>query len=190
MLAPGESVELYGPNGSGKTTLFRCLTGLEKNWQGSILLEGQPVRNEKDFQNLRKHIGYSLQNAEDQLFFPSVIEDVSFGSLNLGMSEAQARERALATLDLLGIATLSESLSYKLSGGQQKLVALAAVLAMRPQALLLDEPLNGLDAASARRLLAVLENLDCAKIIVAHDTQLFAKICSRKLVLRNGKLES
>lgn len=188
-LERGEKVELVGANGSGKTTLFRCITGLEKNWRGSILLDGGEIRTEKDFQYLRRKIGYALQNAEDQLFFPSVLEDASFGPLNLGLSEENAKARALETLELFGIGHLQDALSYKLSGGQQKLVALAAVLAMQPAALLLDEPLNGLDEQASARVLEILDGLDCAMIIVAHDTDYFKKICSRRLHLGNGRLE-
>lgn len=187
-LAQGENIELAGVNGSGKTTLFRCLTGLEKNWSGSIRLNGALISSEGDFQRLRRQVGYSLQNAEDQLFFPSVIEDVCFGPINLGLNELQAKERALETLDSLGIAYLADSFSFRLSGGQQKLVALAAVLAMRPDALLLDEPLNGLDAAAAKRLHDVLAGLGCAKIIVTHDTAFFRRICSQTFSLRDGRL--
>lgn len=188
-LASGERVELAGANGAGKTTFFRCLTGLEKNWSGIIRLAGQSIRSEKDFQGLRRKVGYSLQNAEDQLFFPSVMEDVCFGPLNLGLDEMEAQNRALATLETLGIGNLRDAISLNLSGGQQKLVALAAVLAMQPEILLLDEPLNGLDARAAACLLQALEDSNAAMMIVSHDGAFFSKLVNRSLKLRNGSLE-
>lgn len=185
----GENVELAGQNGSGKTTLFRCLTGLEKNCQGTIRFDGQKIHSEKDFQKLRKSVCYSLQRAEDQLFFPTVLEDITFGPLNLGLDSQSAQKRALEALGSLGISDFAGRISYNLSGGQQKLVALAAVLAMRPRLLLLDEPLTGLDSLSAGRLLDVLTQLDCAKIVVSHDGGFFKDLFSRRLVLDNGELK-
>lgn len=117
-LAPTESLGLCGPIGCGKTTLLRILTGLERPQTISLSLEGVPVTSQRDFQRLRRKVGYVLQNPDDQLFFPEVIEDVMFGPLNLGLSYAQARSRALDVLSMLGIANLAESISFRLSGGR------------------------------------------------------------------------
>lgn len=187
-LLPTQSIGLSGPNGSGKTTLFRCITGLETPQAGAIWLNGQEIKTEKDFRNLRKRVGFSLQNAEDQLFFPTVLEDVSFGPLNLGLSQEEAKERSLNTLAMLGLYNFEKRLTFELSGGQQKLVALAAVLAMRPNVLLLDEPLNGLDKTAAQRLQTVLGQLQCAKIIVSHDGDLLTSLCARLVQLENGQI--
>lgn len=189
-LLPGERIGIKGVNGSGKTTLFRCITGLERINSGKIALEGKAIKNETDFRLLRREIGYCLQNAEDQLFLPTVLEDIMFGPLNLGLSQEEAEDRARTTLELTGIADYAQRLTYQLSGGEQKLVALAAVLAMRPAALLLDEPLNGLDYKSASHITNIFANLDCSIIAVSHEADFLAQICENLLELRNGSLHS
>lgn len=186
-IATGTATGLLGANGSGKTTLFRCITGLEKPEKGQIFLEGSLISN--DFRRLRQKVGFSLQNAEDQLIFPTVIEDVSFGPLNLGLSQKEARTRAEETLALLQLSGFADRLTHQLSGGQQKLVALAGVLAMRPLLLLLDEPFNGLDEKASEVLCSVITSLDCAKLIVAHDHKLLGELCTELLLLENGKLK-
>ena len=175
-LAPGQRLGLYGPNGSGKTTLFRCITGLETPQQGGIFLHGAPVRTEKDFRNLRRAIGYVLQNADDQLFFPTVLEDVAFGPLNLGLSAGEARARAEETLASLGLEGYAQRLAHRLSGGEKTLVALATVLAMRPEALLLDEPTTGLDADARERIIGVLNGLSTARIVISHDWDFLERV--------------
>lgn len=187
-LAKGEKIALAGPNGSGKTTFFRCLTGLEKIASGQILLSGRKVDTEADFQELRRVVGYSVQNAEDQLIFPTVLEDVSFGPLNLGLEEPEAKARQI--LAVLGLKGKEDWLTHQLSGGQQKLVALAAVLVMEPRILLLDEPFNGLDAAACGRLSRLLGERDCAMIVVAHDPEHLRGLCQRRLAMEDGALVS
>lgn len=188
-IEPGQTIGLRGANGSGKTTLFRCLTGLEKISKGEIRLKGKTIKTEKDFRCLRRSVGFSLQNAEDQLILPTVFEDVSFGPLNLGLKEAEARAVARATLASLNMAAFEEKLTHELSGGQQKLVALAAVLAMQPELLLLDEPFNGLDAAAAGLVADLLANLKCAKIITCHNNEMLAALCQEIWQLENGRIE-
>lgn len=190
-LAPGQRLGLYGPNGSGKTTLFRCITGLETPQQGEIFLHGAPVRTEKDFRVLRRAVGYVLQNADDQLFFPTVLEDVAFGPLNLGLTSNDARARAEETLASLGLADYAGRLAHRLSGGEKTLVALATVLAMRPEALLLDEPTTGLDADARERIIGVLNGLDTARIVISHDWDFLERVADEiwgmdKGVLRTG----
>jgi len=187
-LAQGQSLGLQGANGSGKTTLFRCITGLLKPDTGEICLHGQPARKEKDFAAIRRKIGFCLQNAEDQIIFPSVLEDVSFGPLNLGLTEKEAARIAEATLELVGLSGFGPRPAHRLSGGEQRLVALAGILAMRPEAILLDEPLNGLDELAARRVSSIIEALPCAKIIVAHDADFIKTVCSSVMRLNGGKL--
>ncbi|MBD5553605.1 MAG: ABC transporter ATP-binding protein [Desulfovibrio sp.] len=187
-LFAAERVALTGANGSGKTTLFRCITGLEKAQAGEIVFAGCKTRTEKDFQALRRRLGYAVQNAEDQLIFPTVLEDICFGPLNLGLTEEAAQARALAQLAELGLAGFDQRLTHQLSGGQQKLAAMAAVLVMRPEVLLLDEPFNGLDDAACERLCAVLDGLGCGMIVVSHETQWLDRLCNRRLLLANGRL--
>lgn len=187
-LGQGQSLGLHGANGSGKTTLFRCITGLLKPGKGEIRLYGRLVEKEKDFIKLRRRIGFCLQNAEDQIIFPSVLEDVSFGPLNLGMDAAEARELAEKTLVRVGLPDFGPRSPHHLSGGEQRLVALAGILAMRPEAILLDEPLNGLDELAAGRVARIIAGLECAKIVVAHDAEFIASVCDSSLRLQNGRL--
>ena len=189
-LWPGERLGLYGPNGSGKTTLFRCLTGLERPQSGEILLYGKPMRTEKDFRILRRSVGYVLQNADDQLFFPTVLEDVAFGPLNLGLGPEAARARAEETLAGLGLEDCGQSLSDRLSGGEKTLVALAAVLAMRPEAMLLDEPTTGLDAEARQRIIVALKELSAARMVISHDWDFLERVTDKIWWMNKGSLKT
>lgn len=186
-LYPGQSIGLSGNNGSGKTTFFRCLAGLLKPQHGLIRLGNAILRQEKDFRQLRREVGFVLQDSDDQLFFPSLLEDLAFGPLNLGLSHAEAVARARESLNMVGLAGFEERLTHQLSGGEKKLAALAAILAMRPKALLLDEPLNGLDEDAAERVKNVIKSLGCAKIIIAHDPPFLRQACSSLVSLRDGQ---
>ena len=171
-LYPDRKIGLYGPNGSGKTTFFRLIMGLAAPQEGRILFHGRPLETEKDFRELRCKVGLVLQHAEDQLFCPTVLEDVAFGPLNLGCSQDEARVRAAFTLERLGLA-----------GGEKKLVSLATVLVMEPEALLLDEPTNGLDPEARQRIIGVLKTLPTARIIISHDWDFLAETSSEYLTV-------
>lgn len=186
-LFPGQSIGLSGHNGAGKTTLFRCITGLETPQSGTIRLGDRLIK--KDFTVLRRNVGYVLQDADLQLFFPTLLEDLTFGPLNLGFSPSEALQRAKETLDLVGLAGYEERITYNLSGGEKKLAALAAILAMKPKAILLDEPLNELDERASARMTKVIKDLDCSKIIISHDRAFLQDVCSTRLSLKNGELE-
>ena len=187
-ISPEESVGISGKNGSGKTTLFSCVSGLLPLSGGQIFFKNKAVTSESDFQKLRLEVGYCLQSAEDQIIFPTVMEDVSFGPRNQGLSQQQALQRAEETLQLVGIGEFGKRLTSELSGGELRLAALAGILAMKPQLILLDEPFTGLDIQACKHLQTVLCKLSCAKIIVAHDEQLLNALCSRQLVLADGLL--
>ncbi len=187
-LYPGERVGLYGPNGCGKTTLFRLITGLIPTHSGRILLYGEPVRSEQDFCRLRRSVGFVLQNADDQLFCPTVLDDVAFGPLNLGLAPDKAREQAVQTLKAIGLVGFEERLTHRLSGGEKKLVSLACVLAMRPQLLLLDEPSNDLDPETQERIAGLLQTLPTALFVISHDRDFLNRITSRRLTVRNARL--
>ncbi len=187
-LYPSQRIGLYGPTGSGKTTLLRLIVGLETPRHGAILFHGQALRVEKDFRALRRAVGFVLQNADDQLFCPTVLDDVAFGPLNLGLPRAEARERARRALRDLGLEALGNRLSHKLSGGEKKLVALAGVLAMEPEALLLDEPTNGLDPRAAARLAEELESVSAARLLVSHDRDFLEKNVDNILTIADGQL--
>lgn len=189
-LKAGQRLGLYGPNGSGKTTLFRCLTGLERAQAGEILLHGQHMHTEKDFRLLRRSIGYVLQNADDQLFFPTVQEDVAFGPLNLGLEPGLARTRADESLASLGLENYGQRLTHRLSGGEKTLVALACVLAMQPEALLLDEPTTGLDAVARERISLALNGLDAARIVISHDWDFLERVTDEIWWMHKGCLKT
>lgn len=189
-LHPGERLGITGDNGSGKSTLFHIATGLLPASSGSIRFEGRLLDGEKAFQKARPRMGYLLQRTEDQLFCPTVLEDVAFGPLNLGASPREARRRAEATLERLGIARLASSAGCNLSGGEQKMAALAAVLSMDPTLLLLDEPGNDLDAGSLKKLVALLHELPIPSIIVSHDLLFLRAVATRTLRLQDGELVS
>lgn len=168
-LLPGEHIGLIGPNGSGKTTLLHLIMGLLRPQAGSIIIFGQEVKKEKDFVEVRQKVGMLFQNADDQLFCPTVLEDVAFGPLNQGKTPAEAICIAWQTMERLGLHGFEDRVTYKLSGGEKKLVSLATVLAMEPQLLLLDEPTSGLDERTKHRLIHILEDLDIAYMIVSHE---------------------
>lgn len=187
-LFPGQKLRLAGANGSGKTTFFRCITGLLKPGRGNIHFDGRILKCENDFVELRRKIGFVLQEADDQILFPTVLEDVAFGPFNLGLSAQDARQCAEDALDLVGLSGFGDRLGNYLSGGEKKLVALASILAMRPRALLLDEPFNGLDIMARSRIVRLLQKLECAMIIVSHEKDCLESICSSSLRLISGKL--
>ncbi len=162
-------IGIIGANGSGKTTLFHLLIGLLTPDEGELLLHGQPVKTKDNLRSLRKEVGFLFQSSDDQLFSPTVIEDVAFGPLNLGFPPAEAREIAVTTLHGLGLTGFEERITHRLSGGEKKLVALATILSMRPKLLLLDEPTNSLDPKTRSRLIDILKGLDHYQIIISHD---------------------
>lgn len=187
-LGPGERLALVGDNGAGKTTLMRTLVGLERPVSGRLVAFGAERRAEADFREVRIRAGYLFQDPDDQLFSPTVIEDVAFGPLNLGLDEAAALARARAALARFDLERLAERVTHRLSGGEKRLVALAAVMAMEPQVLLLDEPTTGLDARHSARLTEILGGLEVAMVIVSHDRSFLEAIATRAALLEGGRL--
>lgn len=187
-LSAGERVALNGPNGAGKTTLLHLMVGLVTPQSGRVIAFGRERRGEKDFVEVRARAGLLFQDADDQLFCPTVAEDVAFGPLNQGKSKDEARAITHQVLAELGLEGLEHRVTHKLSGGQKRLVSLAAVLAMRPEALLLDEPTNALDEATRARLLDILAGLPLAMVIVSHDRDVTERLATRSVTLAGGKL--
>jgi len=183
-----QRIGLIGPNGSGKTTLFHVIVGLLTPRAGSLFFKGRPVRDEKGFRELRREVGLLFQDADDQLFSPTVLEDVAFGPLNLGASPAKAQEIALHTLNKLGLADLEKRITHQLSGGEKKLVSLATILAMQPKALLLDEPTNNLDPATRARLIQILSGLDLALVTISHDWDFLAETSRGIYAMDQGRV--
>jgi cobalt/nickel transport system ATP-binding protein len=187
-LYPGERIGIMAPNGSGKTTLFHLIMGLIKPLGGQVTVFGKTRREEQDFVEVRRRIGLLFQDADDQLFSPTVLEDVAFGPLNLGKTKAEAAAIARRTLDVLGLSGFEDRITFKLSGGEKRLVSLAAVLAMEPEALLLDEPMNGLDSRTRARLLEILRGLDIAYILISHELEFLAAATDVIYTMEAGRI--
>ena len=185
-LSPGERLGLAGAIGCGKTTLLHLIVGLVKPDRGVVRAFGAGRNLERDFHEVRRRAGMVFQRPDDQLFCPTVIEDVAFGPLNLGASGEEAREIAAKTLAQLSLSDFSERITYRLSGGEKRLVSLAAVLAMKPEVLLLDEPTAGLDEKAKSQLVEVLDELDQAMIIVSHESGFISSLATRWGVMKDG----
>ncbi len=188
-LYPGERLLIAGPNGAGKSSLLQALVGLMATDSGSLYFRGQPCVSEADFAALRCKVGLVFQDPDDQLFCPTVLDDLMFGPLNLGQSPVQARATSLSILAQLGLSRLAERVTHALSGGEKRLISLACVLTMKPEVLLLDEPSNALDEENWHRLVAILRELDQPMILVSHDQQFQAALATRVLRLRKGRLQ-
>lgn len=187
-LHPGERIGLVGGNGCGKSTLLQLLVGLLRPSRGRVLAFDKPRTTEADFFEVRRRAGLVFQHADDQLFCPTVLEDVAFGPLNMGATPEEARDMALEALALVGLEGFAPRITYKLSGGEKRGVAIASVLAMHPDVLLLDEPTTGLDLESERRLRNLLERLPQAMILVSHDHGLVHDLSTRCLLLKEGRI--
>jgi cobalt/nickel transport system ATP-binding protein len=187
-LSRNEKIGLTGPNGIGKTTLFRIIMGLVKPLSGNIEIFGKPVKKKKDFIDVRMKIGLLFQDADDQLFSPTVLEDVAFGPLNLGKSKAAAIDIAWKTLKFLGLSGFEDRLTYKLSGGEKRLVSLATVLAMEPEILLLDEPTTGLDEKTKTKIKKTLRELDLSYILISHEFDVISETTDSIYTMAKGKI--
>lgn len=186
-VASGESVALIGSNGAGKSTLLRHLNGILLATHGSVHISGVAVQAHTLAQ-IRRSVGLVFQNADDQLFMGTVAEDVAFGPQNMGLSAAEVARRTQAALATVGAAHLAARAPYRLSGGEKRAVAIAGVLAMAPEVLVMDEPTDGLDPAARRRLIQLLQGLSHTRIIATHDLDLVLALCPRALVLHEGRV--
>jgi cobalt/nickel transport system ATP-binding protein len=187
-LTEGEKVGVVGDNGSGKTTLFKLLMGLLPCQQGTIELFGKRMDSAEDFSRYRLRMGLLFQDADDQLFSPTVLEDVAFGPLNQGKSREEAVQIGVRVLKDLGISDLAQRITHQLSGGEKRLAALATVLAMSPEVLLLDEPTIGLDGATKKRLTEILKELNVALVVISHDFDFLAEVTETIYSMHHGKL--
>lgn len=185
-----DRIGLMGPNGSGKTTLFHIIMGLLKHTSGSMEIFGKPVTKEKEFDEVRRKIGLLFQDADDQLFSPTVLEDVAFGPLNLGISRNEAVDIAKKTLESLDLIGFEDRITYKLSGGEKRLVSLATILAMEPEVLLLDEPIAGLDDKTKAKLMGILSNLDLSFIVISHEIDFLFEITDSIYTMENKRIVS
>ncbi|MBN1908113.1 MAG: ABC transporter ATP-binding protein [Pirellulales bacterium] len=187
-LLPGQRIGIAGHNGCGKTTLLHLIVGLLRPTAGRVVIFGQERRREADFHEVRQRVGLLFEDADDQLFCPTVAEDVAFGPLNQGKARGEVRTIVAETLGQLGLAGFESRLTHHLSGGEKRLVALATVLAMRPDVLLLDEPTTGLEPDTVTRLVQLLNGLPQAMLLISHDPAFLEATAQQHLRLTDGRL--
>ena len=188
----GEMVALLGPNGAGKSTLFLHFNGILRPHKGEILIKGKPIKyDSKSLLEVRKTVGIVFQNADDQLFAPTVMEDVAFGPLNLGCSEEEVKKRVKEALRAVGMEGYEDKPPHYLSGGEKKRIAIAGILAMKPEIMVLDEPTAGLDPLGASRIMELLYKLNregMTIIISTHDVDLVPVYADRVYVMDKGRI--
>lgn len=181
----GESVAVIGANGAGKSTLLQHLNGCLTATSGQITIGDTPL-TKGTLPDIRRTVGMVFQNPDDQLFMPTVFDDVAFGPLNLGLTGIHVEQRVADALDRVGAGHLGTKPPYHLSGGEKKRVAIATVLAMTPDILVLDEPTSGLDPFARRQIMALLQEFKHTKIFTTHDLDMVLELCQRTIVLREG----
>jgi cobalt/nickel transport system ATP-binding protein len=186
-VARGERVALLGPNGAGKTTLVLQLNGVLLPGAGQVRVAGLPVATEH-LKEVRRRVGIVFQDPDDQLFMPTVAEDVAFGPANLGLRGAELETAVKAALGAVGMEDYADRPPHHLSFGQRRRVAVATVLAMEPEILVLDEPSSNLDPASRRELADILTGLDITMLMVTHDLPYALELCPRALVINGGAI--
>lgn len=186
-IEPGESVAIVGGNGAGKSTVLLQLAGALAPGEGSVAV-GDVRWDASTPASARRAIGLVFQNPDDQLFMPTVGEDVAFGPANSGLSRDDVERRVVDALARVGMSHLRARPPYRLSGGEKRSVAIATVLAMEPDILLMDEPSSYLDPRSRRRLIELLRSFHHTRVIATHDLELVVEICDRVLLLDSGRL--
>lgn len=186
-ISHGESIAVVGANGAGKSTLLMHLNGLLSPASGKVDIGGTVV-SKKTLPRIRRTVGMVFQDPDDQLFMPTVLEDVAFGPVNLGLPGPEAQRRALEALDRVGVLRLRDRPPYRLSGGEKRSVSIATVLAMDPAVLVLDEPSSNLDPRARRRLIELLATFPHTKIVATHDLELALDLCERTIVLVEGRI--
>ncbi len=184
----GEKVAVVGPNGAGKSTLFLHLNGILRAQDGAqVQVAGLPL-SEKTVQAVRAKVGLIFQDPDDQLFSPTVFEDVAFGPLHMGLPEEEVRRRVARALAAVGMTGYDDLMPHHLSLGERKRIAIATVLAMEPEILVLDEPSAGLDPRARRNLIALLRHLPQTMLVASHDMRLVWDLCPRTVILDGGRL--
>jgi len=186
----GERVALLGPNGAGKTTLVMHLNGILEATDGEVKVSGLLVdsQDKEGIKKTRQRVGIVFQDPDDQLFMPTVFEDVAFGPTNMGFDPQLIEERSIHALKMVDMLEFKDRAPHHLSFGQRRRVAVATVLAMEPEILILDEPSSNLDPASRRELSEILLSLDVTILMVTHDLPYAYEICERSLILNKGKI--
>ncbi len=183
----GESIALIGPNGAGKSTIVKSLIGVLWPESGTIHVDGQLVEK-KSIWDIRSKLSLVFQNPDDQIFCTTVEEDLAFGPINLGCTEAEVKQRVECAVEKVGISEFLNKPAYHLSGGQKKKVAIATALAMNPKIIVLDEPTANLSPESEEEFIDIINGLDITKIIISHDIPVLAKTCQRVVLLKDGEI--
>ena len=186
VIKKGETVGLIGANGAGKSTIMKLMLGLLKP-EGEILVDGLAVKKE-NLSDIRKKVGYVLQDSDNQMFMPTVYEDMMFGLRNYGMSVGAAEQQVDEVLEQLGLQELKYRYNHKISGGEKRMAAIATVLAMQPEVLLMDEPTTALDPYNRRTVIRMIQSLPQTKLIASHDLDMILETCDRVILLSRGKI--
>lgn len=182
----GESVGLIGANGAGKSTVMKLLLGLVEG-EGRILIDGLEVR-QKNLSDIRRKLGFVLQNSDNQMFMPTVYEDMMFAPLNYMVSREEAEKKVDEVLERLGLQDLKYRYNHKISGGEKRMAAIATILAMEPEAILMDEPTSALDPYNRRIVINTIRELEQTKIITSHDLDMILDTCDRVILLSDGRI--
>jgi len=187
VIGRGESVGIVGPNGAGKSTLLLHLNGILRSDDGAVKVLGRPI-DDKNLRWVRSKVGLVFQDPDDQLFSPTVFDDVAFGPINMGYTASEVKEAVARALEWVGMKGCEERSCHHLSFGEKKRVSLATVLAMDPEILVLDEPTSNLDPAGKWSLLSLLKKLPVTKIVATHDLEMMRALCQRIIVLDQGRV--
>ena len=182
----GESVGLIGANGAGKSTIMKLLLGLLSG-KGQILVDGLAV-NKQNLPAIRQKIGFVLQDSDNQMFMPTVYEDMIFGPRNYGLSKEETERRVDAVLNRLGLVELKHRYNHKISGGEKRMAAIATILTMEPETILMDEPSTALDPVNRRTVINTINTLPQTKLIASHDLDMILDTCQRVILLSHGKI--
>ncbi|WP_406660521.1 ATP-binding cassette domain-containing protein [Methanolobus sp. ZRKC3] len=189
----GEKIAILGANGAGKSTLFRHLNGILKPASGQVLVKGKSV-SKKNIRQVRQTVGIVFQNPDDQILAPTVEQDVAFGPINMGLPEEEVKRRVSESLELVHLSGFEDRSPHHLSGGQKKLVAIAGILAMQPEVVVLDEPTAGLDPFTAGKIMHVIEDMNrelgITVILSTHDVDIVPLFADRVYVIHHGRVEA
>jgi cobalt/nickel transport system ATP-binding protein len=181
-----ESVGLIGANGAGKSTIMKLLLGLATG-SGRISIDGMDV-NAENLSKIRKKMGFVLQNSDNQMFMPTVYEDMVFAPLNYGMSREDADKKVDEVLDRLGLQYLKHKYNHRISGGEKRMAAIATILAMEPEAVLMDEPTSALDPYNRRVVINTIKEMQQTRIITSHDLDMILDTCNRVILISEGRI--
>ena len=185
-IGEGESVGLIGANGAGKSTMMKLLLGLLTG-EGQIAVDGLPM-NKQNLPAIRRKVGFVLQDSDNQMFMPTVYEDMIFGPRNCGLSKEETDRRVDEVLGRLGLQDLKHRYNHKISGGEKRMAAIATILAMEPETILMDEPSTALDPVNRRTVINTIHDLPQTKLIASHDLDMILDTCQRVILLSHGQI--